>query len=136
MREQPVASLFAFPLLVGNLNFGAVDLYASEPANLSPAQVQNATVMANAVSRHILRRALHETGGQYEEAGNASSRRVVHQATGMLIAQLRLPSDDATLILQGQAFATDRTMMEVAQDVVDRRILFVRGATGIEVRHG
>jgi hypothetical protein len=136
VMDQPVGSLFAFPLIVGNLKIGAVDLYSSERAHLNPTQIHNATAMASAVSRHVLRRALHEIGGEYENSGTTYSRRIVHQATGMLIAQLRVPSDDAALILQGQAFATDRTMMDVAQAVVDRRITFVHGSEGIEVERG
>ncbi|HEY1530011.1 MAG TPA: GAF and ANTAR domain-containing protein [Galbitalea sp.] len=131
--DQDVSSLFAFPLLVGSLRIGAVDLYAVDSVDLSSAQTRQAGVMAAAVGRHVLRRALHVIGGDYEDTGNAFSRRLIHQATGMVLAQLRVPTEDAVLILQGHAFATGRTMMEIADDVVERRLTFSHGDSGIEV---
>lgn len=132
---QPVNSMFAFPLRIGSLRLGAVDLYSTEPVDLSPIQTRQASTMADVVSRHVLRRALHETRGDHEHTGNAFSRRIVHQATGMLIAQLRISSEEAALIMQGHAFADDRSMMQVAQDILDKRMVFGYGENGIEVVH-
>jgi hypothetical protein len=130
--EQDISSLFAFPLLVGTLRIGAVDLYGIEAVDLSSVQAHQAGMMAAAVGRHVLRRALNGIGGDYDETGNAISRRTVHQATGMVLAQLRVPADDALLIIQGHAFASGRTMMEVAQDIVESRLAFAQGDSGIE----
>ncbi len=131
--DQNVSSLFAFPLTVGALRIGAVDLYAVNHVDLNPVQTQQAQSMADAVGKHVLRRALNEIGGDYEDTGNAFSRRIIHQATGMVLAQLRIPGDDALLIIQGQAFATGKTMMEIAEDVVELRLNFSHGDNGIEV---
>ena len=51
----------------------------------------------------------------------------------MVLAQLDLSADDARLVIQGQAFATSRPMMEVAQDIIDGRLRFVRDGSRIEV---
>jgi len=128
----PVNSLFAFPLRLGTLRIGAVDLYSVHPVELDATQTRQASTMAQAVSRHVLRRALDEIGGDYDDTGNAYSRRLIHQATGVVLAQLRLPPEDARLVPQGHAFATNRSMMEVAQDVLDRKLNFAQGASGIE----
>jgi len=133
IQKEDVGSLFAFPLVVGTLRVGAVDLYAVDPVSLTPVQAQQAGTMAAAVGKHVLRRALNTIGGEYEDTGNAFSRRVVHQATGMVLAQLRVPGDDALLIIQGQAFATGKTMMEIAEEIVERRLSFSYGENGIEV---
>ena len=77
-----VSSVFAFPLSVGPLRFGAVDLYSAEPVDLSDTQTQQAGAMAEVVSRHVLRRALSSIGGDESEAVSAFSRRLVHQASG------------------------------------------------------
>ena len=66
--------------------------------------------------------------------GNAYSRRVVHQATGMVLAQLDISADDARLVIQGHAYAASRSMMEVAQDIVDGRINFADERDAIEAR--
>jgi len=131
--DLEVSSLFAFPLAVGPLRIGAVDLYAAEATDLTPAQTKQAAVMAEATGRHVLRRALEDMGFHAEDNGNAYSRRLVHQATGMVLAQLQIGSEDARLVIEGHAFAASRSMMEVAQDIVDRRLSFVRGGTGFEV---
>ncbi len=55
----------------------------------------------------------------------ASLERVeVYQATGMLIAQLRLGPAEALARLRAYAFAHDRTATEVAWDIVERRLSF------------
>jgi hypothetical protein len=51
----------------------------------------------------------------------------------MVLAQLRNAADDARLIIQGHAFATGRSMMEVAQDIVERRLGFSQQDGGTEV---
>jgi hypothetical protein len=133
IRDHEVGSLFAFPLRLGSLRIGAVDLYAADPMELSTTQSRQAIVMADAVGRHVLRRALNVIGDDLDETGNALSRRLVHQATGMVLAQLRIPADDARLIVQGHAFASERSMMDVARDVVEGRLSFRQGEFGIEV---
>lgn len=132
IEREDVASLFAFPLVLGSLRIGAIDLYSSDRVELDPTQSKHAEAMAAVVSRHVLRRAIDESGEDYADTGNAHSRRVIHQATGMVLAQLRLHSDDALLVIQGHAFATNRTMMDVAHDIVSRTLVFSQSATGIE----
>ena len=132
--NERVSSLFAFPLLVGSLRIGAIDLYAVDPVDLDAVQARQAGIMAAAVGKHVLRRALNVIGGEYEDVGNAFSRRLIHQATGMVLAQLRITGDDARLIIQGHAFAAGRPMMEIAQEIVDGRMSFSRGESGIEAK--
>ncbi|WP_375372628.1 ANTAR domain-containing protein [Clavibacter capsici] len=48
----------------------------------------------------------------------------MHQATGMVIAQMGLSAADALLVLRGHAFATNRSVRDVANDVVERRLDF------------
>ncbi|WP_246190703.1 GAF and ANTAR domain-containing protein [Agromyces agglutinans] len=125
IRELPVRSLFAFPLVVGSLRIGAIDLYSATPMTLEEIDARRAVEMAKIVSRRVLQRALAEVGGEYaEDAGNIHSRRVVHQATGIVVAQLRVPPEDARLVIHGHAFATSRSVKEVATDLVEGRLDF------------
>ena len=132
IRDDPVASIFAFPLAVGPLRIGAVDLYSSSPTRLDDRHTRQADAIAAVVSRHVLRRALNTVGHSEEESGNAYSRRLIHQATGFVLAQLDLTPEDARLVIQGHAFAVERSVMEIAQDIVDGRIVFARRSDGIE----
>ena len=123
--QDGVRSLFAFPMQVGPLKIGAVDMYAEAPTELDPETTRQATALAGLAARQILQQALAEAGSDYEEdVGNPFSRRLIHQATGMVLAQLGVDAADARLVIQGHAFAAGRSMMEVAQDILERRLDF------------
>lgn len=131
--KDGVSSVFAFPLTIGPLRFGAVDLYSTHPVNLSDAQAHQAGAMAEVVSRHVLRRALNSIGVEESDTVTAFSRRLVHQASGVVLAQIDVSADDARLVIQGQAFASSRPMMDVAQDILEGRLRFMREGSRIEV---
>jgi hypothetical protein len=131
VRDYDVCSIFAFPLHVGTLHFGAVDLYSLTPLSLSALQTNQATEMAEAVSRRLLKDALSGIDEEGREF-NPHSRRAIHQATGMVLAQLEISPEDAELVIQGHAFGTGRSMMEVAAEITGGKLTFVRRADRIE----
>lgn len=51
-------------------------------------------------------------------------RSQIHQATGMIVAQVGVRTEDAMALLRGQAFARNTSLLEVARDIVARRINF------------
>jgi hypothetical protein len=53
-----------------------------------------------------------------------ASRAQIHQATGMIISQVGVRAEDALALLRGQAFANNATLLDVAQQIVERRINF------------
>lgn len=125
--SEGVAAVFAFPLLVGPLEIGAVDMYSRRPLTLETSQTEKAVELADATARQILRGALDGvcgSGDDYREDDRPYSRKIVHQATGMVLVQLGISADDARMVIQAHAFTSDRSMMEVARDVLDRRIDF------------
>ncbi len=134
VRGEPIGSVFAFPLAVGPLRFGAVDLYSSAPTRLGRAEASRATALAEVVSRHILRAALDEEHRIDREPGPLSRRRI-HQATGIVLAQLGLTPEDARLVIHGHAFATERSVMEIAEEIVEGTLRFARNGQTIEVDH-
>ena len=48
----------------------------------------------------------------------------IHQATGMVVAQLSVTARIAYLRLRAHAFAQDRPLIEVAREVIERRLRF------------
>lgn len=132
-ENTDVAALFAFPLLLGPLRIGAIDLYRTEPGELSEEHREQTLALATVVGRHVLRRALLVAGHEVHSSDDTRfSRRTVHQAIGFVIAQLGVAPDDAELLIQGQAYAEDRSMREIAEDILARRLSFTREETGIE----
>jgi ANTAR domain len=125
IRDEEVAAIFAFPLLVGPLKIGAIDMYRTEPGELSAEHREQTVTLAGIISRHVLRRAMLVSGSDAnEEKETPFSRRLVHQATGFVIAQLGVSPEDALLLIQGQAFADGRSVHDVAGDIVSRRLRF------------
>jgi hypothetical protein len=125
LRETGLGAVFAFPLTIAGIDVGAIDLYAHAPTVLSDEQVRDTTMLSMILARQVFHRAVLAAEAQSEDAGRGSwSRREVHQATGMILAQMRITPEDALLVLRGHAFATGRTVLEVAGDVVDRVLDF------------
>ncbi|WP_445442681.1 GAF and ANTAR domain-containing protein [Clavibacter sp. km1a] len=127
MHEGGAGAVFAFPLVVAGLSLGAVDLYSRTARDISDQEVTDATALSRIVARQILRRALLAAEGPQGQDGaweGRFSRREVHQATGMVVAQMGIPPADALLVLRGHAFATGRPLRDVAEDVVGRTLDF------------
>lgn len=126
----PAGALFAFPLALGSLDIGAVDLYSTISGRLTDAQVMDATALSGICARQVLRRVLADLPAPDSDGdgpGDGFSRREVHQATGMVLAQLGVSAADALLIIKGHAFARGRTVRGVAADIVARRLDFTGG---------
>jgi len=119
-----VRAIYAFPLFVGSLDLGAVDLYSSSVKPLESGQVTDATQLASLAAWQVLRRILADNAVDDLDTPAPYSRREVHQATGMILAQLDISAADAALLLRAHAFASGRTVAEVASDVIERRIDF------------
>ncbi|MBO0979025.1 GAF and ANTAR domain-containing protein [Microbacterium sp. SD291] len=133
VQQREIASIFAFPLSVAGLRFGAVDLYSDSPLDFDEEQTQHASALASAVARRVLRQSLADLDIADETALSPFSRRRVHQATGIVLAQFDVDAEDARMLLQSHAFASDRSVMEVADDVLAGRLAFSRESGAIEV---
>jgi len=112
----------AFPMRPGRDTFGVLGIYsgtASGPAESHEA----AQFLADAVGAALLRDPVPGEGSGLAD-GMWSTRAELHQATGMVIAQLRMPADDALAILRAHAYALDTTLADIAYQVVQRQIDF------------
>jgi hypothetical protein len=134
LRTDPVsgsvAAMFAFPLAIGSLDIGAVDLWATSPGDLSGRQVADASALATLAAWQVLRRVLADVPELETPGESIGSRREIHQATGMVLAQLDIAIDDAALLLRAHAYATSRSVGAVANDVVERRLFFSENRPG------
>jgi hypothetical protein len=120
-----VRAIFAFPMTIGMLEIGAVDLWAPVAGPLSDRQVSDASALAELAAWQVLRHVLRDVPDLTTPDGaTISSRREIQQATGMVLAQLDLTAGDAALLLRAHAFATNRSLGAVANDVVERRLDF------------
>jgi hypothetical protein len=121
-----VEVMHAFPLAIGALDIGAIDLYSGNAQPLSPELVSEASALADITAWRVLRTILQDDAQSYDGASIGYARREVHQATGMIIVQLGVSAEDAQLLLRAHAFAGGRTVRDVAVDVVERRLDFTQ----------
>jgi hypothetical protein len=124
-----VRAVYAFPMFVGSLDIGAVDLYSSSVTPLERSLVTDAAKLASLAAWQVLRRILSDSDGEELDTPSAYNRREVHQATGMILAQLDISAADAALLLRAHAFSSGRTVAEVANDVIERRLDFTADGT-------
>jgi hypothetical protein len=120
-----VEALFAFPLRVGALSVGVLDLYRDQPGELSKDEMTGALVAADAAAMALLY--LDVEGAEAfadDHESRASYQLQVHQATGMVTAQAGVTIDQAFLMLRARAFAEGRPLAELAAEVVTRRVRF------------
>jgi hypothetical protein len=120
------AAVFSFPLRVGAARIGTLNLYRDRPGSLTSEQFGDALVVAAVVAREILTiQARAPTGALAEElVGEPGLRLVVHQATGMVAAQLDVDVGEALLRLRARALAEGICVTAVATAVVSRELRF------------
>lgn len=122
--EAGVRAVFGFPLRVGTVRLGALNLYREWSGPLSDDQNADALVMADVAARWVLEAQAGASPGAVArelEAG-ADFHFTVHNAAGMISVQQGISVTDALIRLRAYAFARDRSLTEVAQDVVDRKL--------------
>lgn len=124
--EAGARAVFGFPLQVGAVRLGALNLYNDQPGPLTDVQHADALLMADVVAHAVLllqADAQPDTVGAELEA-SANFQYVVHQASGMVAAQLDVTVGQALVRLRGHAFGNGRGLTDVARDVVERRLRF------------
>jgi GAF domain-containing protein len=120
-----VEAMFAFPLRVGAISVGVLDLYRDQPGELSTEELAGALMAADAAALALLHLDVEGADAFADDHDSRASYQLqVHQATGMVTAQTGVTVDQAFLMLRARAFADGRPLAELATDVVARRVRF------------
>jgi hypothetical protein len=121
-----VRAVFGFPLQVGSVRLGALNLCRDRAGPLSDDQHADALVMAGIAAQAVLVMQGNEPSGElsYELGAGADFHYVVHQASGMVAAQLGVSVREALVRLRAYAFGNDCSLTDVAKEVVDRNLRF------------
>jgi hypothetical protein len=100
-----------------------MDLHRDAPGWLQGVELADALVFADATTQALLIEAhvrdVPDVPDLYQ-----SYHAVVHQATGMVKAQLNIGIAEALVRLRAYAYAEERPIEDVARDVVGRRLRF------------
>ena len=122
--QAGVRAVFGFPLRVGTVRLGALNLYRDRPGLLNGEQHADALVVADVAARWVLDAQAGAPSGVVAkelEAG-ADFHFAVHNAAGMVSVQGGISVAEALIRLRAFAFANDRLLADVADDVVARRL--------------
>lgn len=118
------AAVFSFPMRLGAVRFGVLTMYRDHRGDLSEDQYADASAAADVVTDAIITAQAAVPPGNLSRGLQVvgSDRAELHQATGMVAAQLGIGVGDALLRLRARAYADDRPLLDIARDVVARKL--------------
>jgi hypothetical protein len=119
-RKAGAGAVFAFPILVGNVPLGSVDLYRRRPGPLTAKQLSSGLRAVGDMGEQMLEFTAPELPGA------SSYPMTVHQAAGMVMVQLEATIDVAMTRLRACAFAEGVTMGDLAARVIDGERRFAK----------
>jgi hypothetical protein len=126
--ELGVRAVLAFPLQIGAIRLGALHLSKTEPGLLSNESLADALVLVDMATQGILD--LQSQGTIYWRLFDPIGERArVHQATGIIATQIHCDLPTALACLRAYSFSNERSIFDVADDVLVHRLSLSRQAT-------
>lgn len=131
-RSHGVRSMFSFPLRIGGIRLGVLDLFSTTPGRLGEDDLTLALHYVDTavmVLLHLQALGTFDAADAVEPVGQPHDavfreHTEIHQATGMVAVQAGVGLASALVLLRAHAFASDRPLSEVALDVLERRLDF------------
>lgn len=119
-RETGIGASMSVPLLVSGRSVGALNLYARRPGSLSGADRERAQQFAEQAAGAValaIRMNDRETHARHLETA-LSSRSLIDQAIGVIMAQARIDADAAFDVLRVRSQRTNTKLREVAAQII------------------
>ncbi|MEV2222538.1 GAF and ANTAR domain-containing protein [Nocardia vinacea] len=117
-------SMVAVPLQLGVVRFGVLDLYRAEPGKPEPYVISAGLHIADLVIAQLVAGSAKSAHAAAQWWDQPLTSRTIHQAAGIVLAQLGIRAPDAYALLRAYAFAHGLSLAEVAALVVDDRLRF------------
>lgn len=120
-------AMYAFPLQIGAIAVGVLDLYRAEPVPVDGVDMTAMLAVTDIVTMVLLS---HAPPADIDASPSdvwwtpTPSSSEIHQATGMIVAQLSVPPHVAYLRLRAHAFSQARPLITVAREVIERGLRF------------
>lgn len=121
-QSAGAAAMFAFPLQLGAIALGTLDLYRRTPGALPAGTVAEAATLADLIALALLARADRAEATGQDWLRQAGSYHDVHIATGILAARHSISLADAFVRLRAHAFGRGASVLDSARDVIARRL--------------
>ena len=127
LASTPFRAITAIPFLHELKGAGTVDLLFHSSADMAELDIAAADAVI-AQLEHLLRTGSAPefsqlgTGPAWLSSPSADSRNTVLIAMGFLNVALEVSTADALALLRGRAYTDNRTVDDIARDVIDRRL--------------
>lgn len=122
--EFGITAIHAMPLQMGAIRVGVLDLYHDAAAPLTASDFADAVVVTELLTGILLTQTERSHGQLSSWWDQPLVAREIHQATGMVTAQLGVTAREAYVRMQAFAYAQGRLLSDIAHDVVNRRLRF------------
>jgi hypothetical protein len=130
-----IRSVFAFPVRIGSVVLGTLELYRARAGELGADELSTALKAAERTGTAIVDVGGPTDGGHLDGPTDAGaldagvlgrSAASVHQATGMVMVQSGCTIDEAMAQLRASAFAEGVSLISLSADVVNGRRRFTK----------
>lgn len=118
------ATVHAIPMRPDGQTLGVMTLYQADHGEDRPLSLPEDTLLRLAAATAAALVRDPEALADEVDQGPWQSRSRIHQATGMVVVQLRLNPDDALAVLRAHAYAADTSLEDVASLVLSRALRF------------
>jgi hypothetical protein len=116
-------AVYAIPIKPGPETMGVATFYQRDPSDLSIA-ADEAQLLIDAVGVALVKDPDILDDDSMAKAESWNSRARVHQATGMVMAQLGITPEDGIALLRAHAYAHQLSLVAISDDVIARRLDF------------
>ena len=116
-------AVYAIPIKPGPQTMGVATFYQHEVSPMLIDEVE-AQVLIDAVGVALVKDPDVLDDDSHAKAESWNSRAQVHQATGMVMAQLSISSDDSIALLRAHAYAHRQSLAGTSADIIARRLDF------------
>ncbi|NEB80006.1 ANTAR domain-containing protein [Streptomyces sp. SID14478] len=118
-----VRAVFCFPMTIGAIRIGVLSATRFVAGPLKAQHRDDALALAAALTLWYLNGTEHES--DHPDAVSfppGLQHAVIHQATGMVSAQLAIPLSDALVRLRAHAYGKSLPILDIAHDIVSRQL--------------
>ena len=131
MSGEGVRAVYAFPLHVGAVRLGVLELYGARTHPLSSAELPWALTFAEAATDTMADPASGSSVAWLDDrsVGAMDRRLEIHQAQGMVTVDLGVDLAQALALMRAHAFGLDLPLLEVARRILAGERLQVTGET-------
>lgn len=122
VQDGGVRAVFAFPLQIGAVRLGVMDVFRDRVGQLSDAELRMAFTFVEVTMQALLDMQENRQSRDGDAVVDVGHRAELFQAQGMVMVQLGVSIGEALVRLRAYAYAENRRLDDVARDVVNRRL--------------